>query len=120
MKVITIRETQATATGFVASLIFDDGEYQINITDPFTPKQERQLEWYFEEWLTYPMLNGVKAEAAKASVTSYGESLFNQVFDDKGAYNQYCQLRGNLKQVKIEIVGNSPEFHALHRVSSSS
>ncbi|BDA70660.1 hypothetical protein CAL7716_048260 [Calothrix sp. PCC 7716] len=115
MSVITIREKQATATGFVASLIFDgDDEYQINITDRFTPSQEQQLEWYFEEWLTYPMLNGVKAEAAKASVTSYGESLFNQVFDDKGAYNQYCQLRGNLARVKIEIVGNSPEFHALH------
>jgi tetratricopeptide (TPR) repeat protein len=115
MSVITIREKQATATGFVASLNFDgDDEYQINVTDPFTPKQEQQLEWYFEEWLTYPMLNGVKAEAAKASVTSYGESLFNQVFDEKGAYSQYCQLRGNRAQVKIEIVGNSPEFHALH------
>ncbi|GJD22722.1 hypothetical protein RIVM261_076780 [Rivularia sp. IAM M-261] len=115
MSVITIRETQATATGFVASLIFDgDDEYQINITDPFTLKEERQLEWYFEEWLTYPMLNGVKAEAAKASVTNYGESLFNQVFNDKGAYSQYCQIRGNLARVKIEIVGNSPEFHALH------
>ncbi|GJD22721.1 hypothetical protein RIVM261_076770 [Rivularia sp. IAM M-261] len=114
MKVITIRETQATATGFVGSLIFDDGEYQINITDPFTPSQERQLEWYFEEWLTYPMLNGVKAQKAKASVISYGESLFNQVFGDRGAYSRYCQLRGELAQVKIEIVGNSPEFHALH------
>jgi tetratricopeptide (TPR) repeat protein len=115
MSVIIIRETQPTATGFAASLIFDGGEYPINITDPFTPKEEQRLEWYFEEWLIYPMLNGKKAEAAKTSVVSYGESLFNQVFKaDIDAYSHYRQLRGNLKQVKIEIVGNSPEFHALH------
>nr|WP_322678770.1 tetratricopeptide repeat protein [Nostoc sp. DedQUE03]MDZ7974114.1 CHAT domain-containing protein [Nostoc sp. DedQUE03] len=114
MAVITIREQQPTENGFAASLIFDGGEYPINITDPFTPQQEQQLEWYFEQWLTYPMLDGKKAEAAKTSVASYGESLFNQVFDDKNAYSHYCQLRINLKQVKIEIVGNSPEFHALH------
>ncbi len=115
MAVITIREKQPTEKGFAASLIFEGGEYPINITDPFTPQEERQLEWYFEEWLTYPMLNGKKAEAAKMSVASYGESLFNQVFKaDINAYSDYRQLRGNLKQVKIEIVGNSPEFHALH------
>jgi tetratricopeptide (TPR) repeat protein len=115
MSVITIREKHPTATGFAASLIFDGGEYPINITDPFTPQEEQQLEWYFEEWLIYPMLSGKKAEAAKTSVVSYGESLFNQVFKaDIDAYSHYRQLRGNLKQVKIEIAGNSPEFHALH------
>jgi hypothetical protein len=89
-------------------LICDGGEYPINITDPFTPQEEQRLEWYFEEWLIYPMLNGKKAEAAKTSVVSYGESLFNQVFKaDIDAYAYYRQLRGNLKQVKIEIVGNS-------------
>ncbi len=118
MSVIAIRETQPTAKGFAARLIFDGGdggEYEINITDPFTPLEERQLEWYFEEWLTFPMLNGKKAEAAKNTVASYGERLFNQVFHaDSDAYSQYRQLRRNLKQVTIEIVGNGPEFHALH------
>ncbi len=118
MSVIAIRETQPTATGFAARLIFDGGdggEYEINVTDPFTPQEERRLEWYFEEWLTFPMLNGKKAEAAKNSVASYGEGLFNQVFHaDADAYSQYRQLRRNLKQVTIEIVGDSPEFHALH------
>lgn len=89
MKAITIRETQKTATGFGASLIFDGGEYPINITDPFTPKQERLLEWYFEEWFTYSMLNGRKAEAARASVASYGESLFNQVFNDDSCFLKF-------------------------------
>ncbi|BDA76398.1 hypothetical protein CAL7716_105640 (plasmid) [Calothrix sp. PCC 7716] len=116
LSVIQIRETQSTATGFAASLIFDNGagEYQIQISDPFTPKEEGLCEWYFENWLTYPMLDGVKAQEAKASIARYGESLFNQVFQDRDAYSEYKQLRGNLKNVKIEIVGNSPEFHALH------
>ena len=116
MSVIQIRETQSTATGFAASLIFDNGagEYQIQISDPFTPKEEGLLEWYFENWLTYPMLERVKADNAKASVARYGESLFNQVFQDRDAYSDYKQLRGNLRNVIIEIVGNSPEFHALH------
>ncbi|MHC5756072.1 MAG: tetratricopeptide repeat protein, partial [Nostoc sp.] len=48
-----------------------------------------------------------KAEAAKTSVINYGESLFNQVFQaDINAYSHYRQLRLNLNQVKIEIVGN--------------
>ncbi|MDJ0773268.1 MAG: hypothetical protein QNJ49_07530 [Mastigocoleus sp. MO_167.B18] len=65
--------------------------------------------------LTYPMLNGRKAEAAKNSVAGYGESLFEQVFQNRAAYSYYSQqLRNNLKEVKIEIVGDSPEFHALH------
>lgn len=117
MSVITIRETHSTATGFTASLIFDNGggEYQIQISDPFTPREEGVLEWYFEQWLTYPMLEGVKADKAKASVARYGESLFEQVFKaDFDAYSYYRQLRSNLRNVKIEIVGNSPQFHALH------
>ncbi|KST70171.1 tetratricopeptide repeat protein [Mastigocoleus testarum] len=118
MSIITIRETEKTETGFTARLIFDrgdGGEYSINITDPFTAEEEQRLEWYFEEWLTYPMLNGRKAEAAKNSVAGYGESLFEQVFKtDFDAYSYYRQLRNNLKEVKIEIVGDSPEFHALH------
>ncbi|MEH2252848.1 hypothetical protein [Nostoc sp.] len=55
MAIITIRENQPTETGFAASLIFEGGEYPINITDPFIPQQEKLLEWYFEEWLTFPI-----------------------------------------------------------------
>ncbi|MFN6034574.1 MAG: hypothetical protein ACK48B_11145 [Dolichospermum sp.] len=114
MSVITIREQQQTATGFAASLSFGDGEYDIIITDPFTPQEERELEWYFEEWLVYPMTETVKAERAKNSVKIYGEKLFKQVFHDKKAYSKYQQLRNNLSQVQIEIVSKTPEFQALH------
>ncbi|MFN7503392.1 MAG: hypothetical protein ACK5QV_21565 [Dolichospermum sp.] len=71
MSVITIREQQQKATEFSASLSFGDGEYNIIITDPFTPQEERELEWYFEEWLVYPIVDTVKAERAKNSVKTW-------------------------------------------------
>jgi tetratricopeptide (TPR) repeat protein len=114
MSVITIREQQQTATGFAASLSFGDGEYDIIITDPFTPQEERELEWYFEEWLVCPIVDTVKAERAKNSVKTYGEKLFDQVFQDRKAYSKYQQLKNNLGQVQIEIVSKTPEFQGLH------
>jgi tetratricopeptide (TPR) repeat protein len=114
MSVITIREQQQIATGFAASLSFGDGEYDIIITDPFTPQEERELEWYFEEWLVCPIVDTVKAERAKNSVKTYGERLFDQVFQDRKAYSKYQQLKNNLSQVQIEIVSKTPEFQGLH------
>lgn len=115
MTVITIREQQQTETDFTASLSFGDGgEYDITITNPFTSQQEQELEWYFEEWLVYPILNQHKADKVKESVKTYGEHLFDEVFQDKKAYSKYQQLKQNLSQVKIEIVSKTPEFQALH------
>ena len=115
MPVITIREEGKTDTGFQATLKFEAGEYQITMTDPFTPREEKRLEWYFEEWLVYPMLDTVKAEEAVTSVKTYGERLFQQVFQASiKAYSEYDKLRSDLSQVQIEIVSKTPEFHALH------
>jgi tetratricopeptide (TPR) repeat protein len=116
MPVITIREKQQTEAGFEAILSFDGRvNYPITITEPFSPQEEQQLEWYFEEWLVYPMLNTVKAEQAADSVENYGQKLFKQVFQTNfDAYSEYRQLRGKLKQVQIEIESQTPEFQALH------
>ncbi|AFZ23169.1 Tfp pilus assembly protein PilF [Cylindrospermum stagnale PCC 7417] len=115
MPVIKIREERQTEKGFEAVLQFDSGEYPITITDPFTSQEEKQLEWYFEDWVTFPFSDISIAERAAASVKTYGERLFEQVFKkDFNAYGQYQQLRGNLSQVQIEIVGKTPEFQALH------
>ncbi|MBD2357085.1 tetratricopeptide repeat protein [Tolypothrix sp. FACHB-123] len=116
MPIITIREESTTEGGFNAILSFDGrGDYLVKITDPFTSKVEKDLEWYFEEWLIFPLLDTVKAEAAAASIKTYGEELFQQVFRvDFNAYGEYQRLRGNLSQLQIEIVGTTPEFQALH------
>ncbi len=116
MPVITIREQHKTGTGFEAILSFDDRvEYSVTITDPFTPEDEKQLEWYFEEWLNFPLTSTVKAEQTAQSIKNYGEELFQQVFKTNfDAYSQYKQLRGVLSQLQIEIVSKTPEFQALH------
>ncbi|MGK7896965.1 MAG: tetratricopeptide repeat protein [Xenococcus sp. (in: cyanobacteria)] len=115
MAVITIREQGQTKTGFKATLVIDDNNYNIEVSDPFEPKEEQELEWYFELWYRYPILEQVKANRAKESVEKYGEELFKQVFKkDIHAYSKYSQLRNNLNQVQIEIESITPEFHAIH------
>ncbi len=118
MPAITIREQGKTAAGFKARVIIENEnrvEYEIpEIKDPFSEKEEKQLEWYFEEWLEYPMLDRVRAETAAASIQDYGENLFEQVFGNRNVYSAYEGLRGNLSQLKISIASDNPDFHALH------
>ena len=115
MAVITIREQGQTDKGFQAILVIDGNNYNIIVQDPFKPKEEQELEWYFEDWLRYPMLENVKAHRAKESIKKYGEELFKQVFQtDIKAYSKYNQLRSNLNQLEIEIESITPEFHAIH------
>ncbi|MCW1971040.1 MAG: tetratricopeptide repeat protein [Anaerolineae bacterium] len=117
---IRIRETSASTTdgAFNATLSFDHGsEYPIHVSDPFAGSdKEANLEWYFEEWLTFPFTNTVKAGQAAASVREYGDALFRQVFKTNAdAYAEYRAVlnSGDLRDSHIEIAG-SPEFHALH------
>ncbi|MGK7893845.1 MAG: CHAT domain-containing protein [Xenococcus sp. (in: cyanobacteria)] len=115
MNVITIREQGQTKKGYNATLVIDGSNYNITVSDPFEAREEQELEWYFEQWLRYPILEQVKANRAKESVRKYGEELFQQIFQkDINAYAKYSQLRGNLSQVQIEIESITPEFHAIH------
>ncbi|MEO0376931.1 MAG: hypothetical protein AAF329_20385, partial [Cyanobacteria bacterium P01_A01_bin.17] len=120
MPTLTIRERGKTATGsatgFEATLSIDNqAEYSITISDPFDGKQERELEFYFEEWIKFPFDGTVKAKRAAASIETYGHDLFEQVFADRKAYSAYGQAcQQGLSNLQIEIIGESPEFQALH------
>jgi len=116
MLVLTIREEGMNDGGFTASLNFDSGNsYPITVTDPFTNQEEKQLEWYFEEWLVFPTLDRDKAQKAANSVQNYGENLFKQVFQTNlNAYGEYRDLQKQLSQLQIIIESQSPEFQALH------
>ena len=114
--VIRIEERSAQDGGFQAAINFDYGpQYPINVHDPFEVKQERELEWYFEEHLQFPFTQKVRASNAAASIMTYGETLFKQVFlENADVYAEYkALLKVGLDQVQIEIVG-SPAFHVLH------
>ena len=64
MAVITIREQSQTDTGFNATLVIEGSNYPITVSDPFDANEEQELEWYFEDWLRYPILDNVKAGRA--------------------------------------------------------
>ena len=115
MPVITIREGQQTDSGFGATLSIEGRNYAIAVSDPLTSAvDEAKWEWYFEQWLQYPMLDTTRAEQVAASIREYGESLFDQVFSDRRAFADYSRLRDDLGTLRFEIEGSNPEFQALH------
>ena len=115
MPIITIREEQPTESGFTATLSFDHQvNFPIAIHDPLVAGDEQRWEWYFEEWLRFPMLDTVKANQVSESIKNYGEALFEQVFGDRKAYAEYEKLRGNLETLRLEIESLNPAFQALH------
>ena len=75
------RHRTTIPTGFDAALLFDHGEeYPIAVADPFSPKEEERLAWYFEQHLRFPFTDQIKAQEAAASIAGYGEQLFAQLF----------------------------------------
>ena len=116
MSKITIREHQKTSEGFTAVVSIDgQTQYPVSVRDPFDGKQERDLEFYFEEWIQFPFDEQIRAQRAAASVRAYGERLFGEVFADPDAYSDYkLACREGLTNLQIEIEGESPDFQALH------
>ena len=115
MPLIRIQERPTAPDGPNAIVSFNNGpEYPIVITNPFEDQQEQELEWYFEEHLEFPFTKKVRAQNAAASIKTYGEELFKQVFGDPDIYAEYrTLLKTGLSDLHIEIAG-SPKFHSLH------
>ncbi len=112
MPLISIRQRGAISAGPVVAI--DGQEYPTTVTDPFEPRAEADLEWYFEQHLRFPFTDQVRARAAAASITSYGERLFDQLFADRRAYARYqAALQQGVESLSFEIAG-PPELHHLH------
>ena len=90
MTLISIRERGLSTPDPVVSI--DGQEYPITVADPFSPAEEARLEWYFEEHLRFPFLDNVQAQAAAASVRTYGVALFQGIFSG-AAYGPYYAAR---------------------------
>src|SRR5260370_6027160 len=115
MALIRIQERAGGQDGSNAVMSFDNGpEYSITISDPHTEKEEKELEWYFEEHLEFPFTKKIRDQKAAASLKANGEAPFNQVFGKPDVYAEYRALvKSGLNDVQLEIAG-SPKFHALH------
>src|SRR5437763_16087731 len=115
MPLIRIQERPGGSYGSNAIVSFNNGpEYPITVNDPFKEKEEQELEWYFEEHLEFPFTKKVRAQNAAASITTYGETLFKQVFVDLDIYSEYRDiLITGLHDLHIEIAG-APNFHSIH------
>ena len=107
MAVIRIQEQSGGPNGANAALIFNSGpQYPITMSDPFSREEEETLEWYFEEYLKFPFIKGETVRTAVASITTYGEKLFNQVFANRDAYTDYQDIvKAGLNTLQIEIAG---------------
>ncbi len=112
---ITIREHIGGIDGTNATIAFNHSEeYPLTISDPFSEEEERQLEWYFEEYPRSPFMKHVEAQAVAESITHYGEVLFAQIFNGSQVYARYSEAKqAGVNTIVFEIAG-SPDFHRLH------
>ena len=117
MPVIRIQEYAKVIGGWQVKVSFDyKAEYDATVRIPFAEDEEQDLAWYFETYPNFPSSkNSNKAGNVAASIKSYGEALFDNVFQDRNAYVAYFKIReAGLSNLHIEIAGNTPQFHALH------
>jgi tetratricopeptide (TPR) repeat protein len=112
MPTIEIRQTATTETGFNATVTIANAEFAITVRDPFERSEERELEWYFEQWIKFPFSDGTIAQRAAQSVRAYGENLFEQVFAGR-VYGAYQKVNERLSELELVIAGD-PEFQGLH------
>src|SRR5947207_11125497 len=77
-----------------AAFSWDSGPQEmIEIRNPFSEENEKELEWYLEKYLEFPLVEGRRAEKAQKEITRYGESLFLDVFQAKSSLAIYEKLR---------------------------
>ena len=84
-------------------------------SEPLFEENEKELEWYLEKYLEFPLVEGRRAEKAQKEITRYGESLFLDVFQAKSSLAIYEKLRdsGSVDSLTIQISGGYG-FNRLH------
>ncbi len=118
---IRIRENSFEGNIFSVTLSFhwpDESvqEFQLQLPNPYDPKTDALLEWYFEEYISMPY-DDVKVNSAVKSIKEYGKLLFQQLFTtDSEIYVRYRTAVQNTgpENFIFEIIGNSPAFQGMY------
>lgn len=114
---IQIIERGFTKNIFQIDVFVNNARYKVVLPNPADKKQENELEWYFEKYISEPYITKVRVEKCKKILKEYGEKLFASVFksntDLNFAYRTIVQNHG-IDELEFCICGDTPEFHALH------
>lgn len=116
---IQIQELVQLGRGrFTVGIGFEGAErFEVKFQNPHTPNVERDLEWYFEEYIQEPYMVESRVARAKQHLVEYGVNLFTQLFGPPEIYAAY--KRGldadGFDNIEIEVLGGqgSLEFHAI-------
>lgn len=115
---IVEREYYPEERSWSVEVKFKDSCYDVQLRNSFSDAEESNLEWYFEQYLQFPVVDTFKAKNVVESLATYGKDLFCQIFpSDSGdsPRSQYRLMRDVLlpSQTSIEIVGAS-QFQCIH------
>jgi len=127
-KIIKIEAVGTQDTGlFNGQITFlsSNNQYSFHLQDPFlvmsgNDNQELadfkaiQLNWYFENHISFPYIDQEKAKRAASDITSYGETLFNQVFKDPLALQELRNLVYQTDPIRLEIDSKDSRFQGFH------
>ena len=113
---ITIREDHFTDQLFHLKISFDNGpEYEVQLPNPVDKDREGRFEWYFEQHIRAPFLDGERVKRVVEEIRQYGEMLFTALFQGPDVFSDYRTFRNTgLSQLEFAIVGKSTVFHSIH------
>jgi hypothetical protein len=91
---------------------FDGLRYDAELQNPFSDDEETDLEWYFEQYIRFPVVDTFKAKTIVEKLGRYGQNLFYQILPDDAVDSprtHYYKKSSKLSpsELTIEIVGGS-------------
>lgn len=104
---------------FKSEIIFNDiTSFVIEFENLYDDETEKIFEWYFDSYIMEPYVANSKSRKCCQLLKDYGIELFNKIFVKNDLYNIYKNGIGselkNHEELSIEIIGDSPEFEAIH------
>lgn len=101
---------------FQLEVAFEDTfRFEIEWENPLLPEEHKQIEWYFEEYMSEPYIAQTRVNSTINKLETYGEALFLSILGKKDIYYHFRRLveTYNYDRIVIELMGSSSEFHQI-------